>query len=80
MSDEEKVVEQPEPVWYGVCRHWTEDWGTLVKGGVPTCPVDGAPGFHSDGGWWEAVDRYEADGHPGYRLEVENLRIGGRLT
>lgn len=72
--------QQPEPVWYGTCRHWTENWEVLTnKGGVPLCPLDGAPGFHSDGKWWEQVDAYESKGNPGYRAEVEALRIGGRF-
>lgn len=70
---------QPTPVWYGVCRHWTESWSDLINdGGPPRCPVDGSPGFHVDDQWWSDVDAYEADGHPGYRAEVEALRIGGR--
>lgn len=52
----------------------------LAKGGVPLCPIDGAPGFHADETWWPSVDEYEANGHPGYRAEVEALRIGGHLT
>lgn len=70
---------QPTPVWYGVCRHWTENWSVLT-GDLPRCPIDGAPGFHADETWWPSVDAYEANGHPGYRAEVEALRIGGRLT
>lgn len=77
-SDAER---QPTPVWYGVCRHWTEDWDALAGGGgIPKCPIDGAPGFHADETWWPSVDAYEANGHPGYRAEVEALRIGGRLS
>lgn len=68
---------QPTPVWYGVCRHWTENWDALAGDGIPKCPVDGAPGFHADETWWPSVDAYEANGHPGYRAEVEALRIGG---
>lgn len=72
-------LSQPTPVWYGRCGHWTEDWSTLRRSGVPTCPIDGAPGFHADESWWPSVDDYEADGHPGYRAKVEALRIGGPL-
>lgn len=71
--------QQPTPVWYGRCRHWTEDWSALVGDGVPLCPIDGAPGFHADATWWPSVDAYEQAGHPGYRAEVEALRIGGRV-
>lgn len=74
------TVTQPTPVWYGTCRHWTERWDVLVGPGVPRCPIDGAPGFHADETWWPSVDEYEANGHPGYRAEVEALRIGGRLV
>ena len=72
---------QPTPVWYGRCNHWTEDWSTLATSerGIPLCPLDGAPGFHADETWWPSVDRYEADGHPGYRARVEGNRIGGRI-
>lgn len=78
---EPRVERQPEPVWYGRCNHWTEDWSTLTRseGGIPLCPIDGAPGFHSDGDWWKQVDAYEAKGNPGYRAKVEAMRIGGRL-
>jgi len=45
------------------------------RGGVPVCPLDGRPGFHAEPTWWADVDRYEADGHPGYRARVEALEI-----
>lgn len=77
---EKRSEQQPTPVWYGRCQHWTERWDVLVKGGVPLCPIDGAPGFHADETWWPSVDRYEADGHPGYRAQVEGNRIGGRFV
>ena len=54
-------------------------WDVLV-GDIPRCPIDGAPGYHADETWWPCVDEYEANGHPGYRAEVEALRIGGRLV
>lgn len=74
------VEQQPTPVWYGTCQHWTERWDVLVSnGGPPLCPIDGAPGYHADETWWPSVDRYEADGHPGYRAKVEGNRIGGRF-
>jgi hypothetical protein len=72
--------QQPTPVWYGTCQHWTERWEVLAGDGVPRCPIDGAPGFHADETWWPSVDRYEADGHPGYRAQVEGNRIGGRFV
>lgn len=62
-------------VWYGICGHWTDDWTKLQGVGVPRCPIDGAPGYHASPTWWADVDRYEADGHPGYRAKVMALRI-----
>ena len=61
----------PDPVWYGMCGHWTADWSKLTAPGVPACPLDGSPGFHAEPTWWADVDRYEADSHPGYRAEIE---------
>lgn len=39
-----------------------------LPSGLPCCPHCGSPLFqdHEDS-WWAGVDRYEADGHPGYR-------------
>lgn len=67
----------PDPVWYGVCTHWTEDFKKLGRSqsGLPVCPLDGSPGFHAPGDWWQAVDRFEAEGNPGYRAKIEAKRI-----
>jgi hypothetical protein len=63
-------------VWYGLCGHWTGDWRKLKKGsGIPSCPLDGAVGFHAESTWWADVDAYEAAGHPGYRKQIEALEI-----
>lgn len=85
-----------QPVWYGVCGHWTADWSKLKragvpaelaqanpalaarlkgKGGLPVCPIDGAPGYHAAASWWADVDAYEAEGNPGYRASVEALEL-----
>lgn len=64
-----------DPVWYGVCGHWTSDWSKLLEGPPPLCPIHRAPGFHAEPTWWADVDKYEADGHPGYRADVEALEL-----
>lgn len=69
------MTDERAPVWYGTCGHWTSDWAKLRTPGIPTCPLDGAPGFHASETWWQDVDAYEADGHPGYRKSVEALEI-----
>lgn len=40
---------------------------------IPCCPCCGSPLFEMDSEdeWWAGVDKYEADGHPGYRAMTE---------
>jgi hypothetical protein len=68
-------TQPPNPVWYGMCGHWTADWSKLKRGSVPLCPLDSRPGFHAEETWWQDIDAYEADGHPGYRAKIEALEI-----
>lgn len=41
--------------------------------GVPACPVCGGVLFEMDteADWWTGVDKFQADGHPGYRGMLE---------
>jgi hypothetical protein len=40
---------------------------------IPCCPRCGGVlfEFESEAEWFEAVDRYESEGHPGYRAMIE---------
>lgn len=42
-------------------------------GGLPCCPHCRSPLFEmaNEAQWWEGVERYERDGHPGYRQMIE---------
>ena len=61
------MTDERSPVWYGTCGHWTADWSKLRVPGIPTCPLDGAPGFHAcdctNPGCCEDCPRDERCGH-----------------
>lgn len=65
---------------YGArCVWWENISETANSGpgrtGIPLCPHCRSPLFQMEPDkWWEGVDRYEAAGHPGYRLKTEWLR------
>lgn len=57
-------------------------WDTIDKVGmtppsegisIPCCPYCGSILFEvpSEQEWWNGVDKYEANGHPGYRALIE---------
>jgi hypothetical protein len=69
-------------VVYGIsCVWWDgiEKVGkTPLRGGVslPCCPQCGGVLMQVDGPkqWWDAVEKHEASGHPGYRAFIEWLK------
>ena len=66
-----------ERVVYGVhCVWWDSIHQTVNREGLPSCPYCGSVLFEmaSEKIWFKKVDRYEKDGHPGYRKFVEWLR------
>lgn len=63
---------------YGArCMWWDSIDKVAVKGGVPgglpVCPHCGRSLFETtdEATWWSGVSKYEADGHPGYRVMIE---------
>lgn len=60
---------------YGAHCTWNESIYKVghLPGGLPCCPHCGSVLFEMDSEkeWWKGVDRYEADGHPGYRKLAE---------
>lgn len=65
---------------YGMnCGWWDDISKTANTGqgrtGIPICPHCRSVLFQTEPAkWWAGVDRYEADGHPGYRAEIEQKR------
>lgn len=69
---------------YGVRCSW---WGSIVEvsakaSGLPCCPHCGGVLLEvaNETTWWRDVDRYEANGHPGYRAFLGWLRGKCRPT
>jgi hypothetical protein len=61
------------------CAWWDDISKTANTGpgrqGLPVCPHCRSPLFqHEPEGWWQGVDRHEANGNPGYRKFIEWLR------
>jgi len=62
---------------YSVHGTWWDSIDKVsTKNGLPVCPHCGSPLFEmeSEDVWWAGVDRYEANGHPGYRAMMEWAR------
>lgn len=77
-NGEHTTSDDPERgVWYasGNCGYWTDDWSKLPsRGGIPSCPGCGAPGFQTTArGWWAGVDSYDKD-HPYYKAFVSESK------
>lgn len=56
-------------VWYGMCTFWTDDWDKVAdgRGGIPCCPVCGAPGMQATAKvWFSGAAKHQANGNPGY--------------
>lgn len=53
--------------WFGSIHE------TGNRGPLPCCPVSGGVLFEmgDEREWWDGVDAYERDGHPGYRAMLE---------
>lgn len=61
------------------CTWWDDISKTGNSGpgrsGIPLCPHCRSPLFQQGpDAWWRNVDRYQADGHPGYRGLIEWMR------
>lgn len=54
--------------WFGLIKE-VGGRGTGPLGPLPCCPLCGGMLFELDTEkkWWDGVDKYEKDGHPGYR-------------
>lgn len=61
---------------YGATCTWFGSIHETKQAGVPVCPHCGGVLFEMDheGQWWSGVDKYEAEGHPGYRKMWEWAR------
>ncbi len=75
-KDAEVVVD--ERVVYGACCVW---WDSIYKvkvntAGLPCCPFCSSVllEVENEKKWYEWTDKYEADGHRGYRKFIEWLR------
>lgn len=51
--------------WFGPIQ----EVGSVGPSRLPCCPLCGSMLFElpTEAAWWEGVDRFEAEGHPGYR-------------
>jgi len=65
-------------IWYGLCTYWTDDWDNLnlkESQGIPSCPECENPGFQMTVQEWnEGIEKYEADGNPGYGECIAELK------
>lgn len=54
---------------YGATCTWFGPIHETKNMGIPGCPLCGGVLFEMDSEqqWWDGVDKYESDGHPGYR-------------
>ena len=61
---------------HGFCTWWDSIQKAGRKGNLPACPHCGSVLFEmaNEVEWFKGVDRYEREGHPGYRKFVEWLR------
>lgn len=71
--------EKDTRIVYGAgCGWWDsiDKVGTLDGSGLPCCPHCHGVLFETESLdiWWEGVDKYEANGHPGYHAFVEWIR------
>lgn len=61
--------------WFGLISETSQVPGTGGGGfgGLPCCPYCGGVlmQLDSEKQWWDGVDKYEAEGHPGYRAMWE---------
>lgn len=57
---------------YGATCTWfgpIQEVGTKTEHRLPCCPLCGGVLFEmpTEQEWWDGIDKYERDGHPGYR-------------
>lgn len=65
---------------YGARCVWWDDISKTAnsgpgRSGIPLCPHCHSPLFQMEPEKWQAsIDRYETEGHPGYRKQAEWMR------
>jgi len=72
------AVDSTRLIWYAPCQHWTDNWDLLdhTKEGIPICPICRHVGFQIKAyQWFSDIDKYEANGHPGYMQQVLILEL-----
>jgi len=71
--DDKRLAYGATCTWFGQIQ----EVGKKSPHSIPCCPLCGGVLFEmpTEQEWWDGVDKYERDGHPGYRAMWEWQRI-----